>query len=86
MNVYPMKATIDGEIVRNLRLVSEDSQTTVWRWNRDRDEAEALISTATAPTRDGASQRWVVGQHLLEPQRGCGCQHPMYTFVPRPLD
>ena len=84
MNQYPMKATIEGEVVRNLRLVSEDSRTTVWRWNRERDTAEVLITSSLEPIRDGASQRWVIGQHTLEPQRGCGCHHPMYTFVPQP--
>ena len=82
MNKYPMKTTIDGAIVRNLRLVAGEQGTTVWMWDRDADSAVPLRQSSKSPRRIGASQRWEVQDLVVEPQRGCGCQHPMHTFVP----
>lgn len=82
MNQYPVKTTIDGQIIRNCRLVADDSGTTVWQWDRDAGAAMVLRQATEAPERVGATQKWKVADIVLEPQRGCGCQHPMYTFVP----
>lgn len=82
MNQYPMKTTIDGRIVRNCRLVAEGNGTTVWQWDREAGAAVVLCTSSEQPTRVGATQKWQVDHLVFEPQRGCGCQHPMYTFVP----
>lgn len=82
MNLYPMKTSLDGSIVRNCRIVSDDAGTTVWHWDRDAGAATVLHASPLAPNRVGATQRWQVDDVVFEPQRGCGCQHPMYTFVP----
>lgn len=77
-----MKATVDGATIRNLRLVAEHGVATVWSWDRDLGRAVVLASQPGGAVRAGATQNWVVGDLLLEPQRGCGCKHPMYLFVP----
>lgn len=82
MNQYPMKTSVGGKIVRNCRLVVEDGQTTLWQWDRESDSAVVLLQSADGSGAEWASQKWIVGDLLIEPQRGCGCQHPMYTFVP----
>jgi hypothetical protein len=82
VNQYPVKTTIDGQVVRNCRLVSDDRGTTVWRWDKDAGAAVVLRQVPEPPTRVGATEKWHVADLVLEPQRGCGCQHPMYTFVP----
>ena len=82
MNQYPVKTTIDGKVVRNCRLVSGAEGTTAWQWDRDAGAAVVLRRVQDAPERVGATQKWQVGDLVFEPQRGCGCQHPMYTFVP----
>lgn len=82
MNQYPVKTTIDGQVVRNCRLVVDEAGTRLWRWDRDADKAVVLRATPDAPSRVGATQKWQVDGLVVEPQRGCGCQHPMYTFVP----
>ncbi|MEO6628483.1 MAG: hypothetical protein ABIP03_07915 [Aquihabitans sp.] len=83
MNQYPMKTSVDGATLRNCRLVAEDGTgTTVWQWDKATGGAVVLRHTAEQPERMGASQKWQVEDLVLEPQRGCGCQHPMYTFVP----
>jgi hypothetical protein len=82
LNLYPLKTQINGRILRNLRLVVEGEQVILWTWDHDSQEAVALRSLRGKPTRVGATQLWQVDDLLLEPQRGCGCQHPMHTFVP----
>ncbi len=82
MNLYPVKTTIDGAIVRNCRLVSEGGHTTVWQWDRDAGTGTVLSEIEGDPQRVGASERWRVGDLVMEPQRGCGCGHPMYRWVP----
>lgn len=82
MNLYPLKTTIDGTIVRNCRLVAEGGRSTVWQWDRDTAAGTVLVSTDGEPERVGASGRWRVGDVEMEPQRGCGCGHPMYRWVP----
>ena len=82
MNQYPVKSTVDGTIVRNCRLVADDTGTTVWHWDKDQGAATVLLRVDEQPRRVGATQKWQVGDLVFEPQRGCGCQHPMYTFVP----
>lgn len=82
MNQYPVKTTIDGQIVRNCRLVSEGRVTTLWRWDKEANAATVLLESDTPPERVGATENWRVADLVVEPQRGCGCSHPMYTFVP----
>ncbi len=82
MNQYPVKTMIEGRVVRNLRLVSDGGGTTLWRWDADRADATVLRHLGGSPERVGATQRWQVGDLVVEPQRGCGCSHPMSTFVP----
>jgi hypothetical protein len=82
MNQYPVKTIIDGRIVRNCRLVSEGQTTTLWRWDKVAGTAIVWLKTDDPPERIGATQNWKVGQLVVEQQRGCGCSHPMYTFVP----
>jgi hypothetical protein len=82
MNEYPVKTKVDGQVVRNLRLVTDSGRTTLWRWDRSSAAATVLRELDGPPERVGATQRWQVGDLVVEPQRGCGCQHPMYTFVP----
>ncbi len=85
MNQYPVKTTVDGKIVRNCRLVAGDAGTTVWHWDKEAGTAVVLRQVGERPQRVGATQKWQVADLVMEPQRGCGCQHPMYTFVP-PVD
>ena len=82
MNLYPVKTTIAGQIVRNCRLVAGPDGATLWRWDRDAGQAVVLHRSPEQPLRVGATQSWQVDDLVVEPQRGCGCQHPMYTFVP----
>ena len=82
MNQYPVKTTIGGRIIRNCRLVATDHTSTLGQWDREAGAATVLVEVPAAPQRIGASQRWKVGEVVIEPQRGCGCQHPMYGFVP----
>ncbi|MBK6855443.1 MAG: hypothetical protein IPG97_02465 [Microthrixaceae bacterium] len=82
MNQYPMKTVYRGTTIRNCRVLADGTGTTVWHWDRDQDAAVVLIQVGDQPRRLGATQSWKVGDLVFEPQRGCGCQHPMYTFVP----
>ena len=82
MNLYPVKAKVDGALVRNLRLRADESGTVVWQMVRDSGEVQELILVPDQPERVGATQNWRVGDVVVEPQRGCGCNHPMYTWVP----
>jgi len=84
MNQYPVKTTIDGSIIRNCRLIADGdgAGTTVWAWDREKGEAFVLRQVPDRPERIGATEKWQVDDLVMEPQRGCGCQHPMYTFVP----
>ncbi len=84
MNRYPMKATIEGKVVRNLRIVDDEDGTgaTVWGWDRETATGTVLLTSPTPPERVGATTSWKVGDLTLDEQRGCGCNHPMYTWVP----
>ena len=82
MNLYPVKTTIEGRIVRNCRLVAEDGGSILWQWDRDKGEAVVLRESPDQPQRVGATQSWQIEDLVIDPQRGCGCQHPMYRFVP----
>jgi hypothetical protein len=82
MHLYPVKAKVDGAVVRNLRLRANESGTVVWQMVRDSGEVHELLRTDGQPERVGATQNWRVGGVVVEPQRGCGCNHPMYTWVP----
>lgn len=85
MNLYPVKTTVDGQILRNCRLVAGPEGSTVWQWDREAGTAVVLRHSPDQPQRVGASQSWQVAEFVFDPQRGCGCQHPMYTFVPPPV-
>lgn len=82
MNRYPMKAHVEEKTVRNLRLVADDSTVTVWAWDPDAHTGRVVVAAAGPPERVGATTSWTVGDLVLEEQRGCGCSHPMYTWVP----
>ena len=82
MNRYPMKAQIEAKTVRNLRLVADESASTVWAWDPDAQTGRVLVTVTGPPERVGATTSWTVGGLVLEEQRGCGCSHPMYTWVP----
>ena len=70
MNRYPMKATIDGQIVRSLRLTTDDETTTVWGWDREAGAGVELLTTSTPPERVGTTTSWKVGEITLDEQRG----------------
>ena len=82
MNLYPAKATVDGQVVRNLRVRVDDSGTVIWQMDRSTEAVSELLRMPSEPTRLGATQRWAAGELTFEPQRGCGCNHPMYRWVP----
>ena len=82
LNQYPVKTVVDGKVLRNCRLVAEGSGATLWRWDKEAGTAVLLLQTSAPPERMGATEKWLVGDLVVEPQRGCGCSHPMYTFVP----
>jgi hypothetical protein len=82
MHLYPVKTTTDGNIVRNLRLRSTEDGTVVWRFDKATGEVNEFVRVDGQPERVGATQNWRVGELVFEPQRGCGCNHPMYTWVP----
>lgn len=82
MHLYPVKTNSDGTIVRNLRLRSTDDGTVVWRFDKATGEVDEFVRVDGQPERVGATQNWRVGELVFEPQRGCGCNHPMYTWVP----
>ena len=86
MNLYPVKAKVDGQVVRNLRLRANDAGTVVWQLDRETGDVSELFRTEGAPERVGATQNWRVESLVFEPQRGCGCNHPMYTWVPAEND
>lgn len=83
MNLYPVKLTDDGgQTTRNCRLVFEHDRTTIYRWDKEAADAVAFVQVPEAPQRVGATASWLVGTHRVDPQRGCGCSHPMYAWVP----
>lgn len=82
VNLYPLKTTIGGSVVRNLRLRARDDVTVVWRVDRASGAASEVVRVNKLPERVGATQNWRVGDLVFEQQRGCGCNHPMYTWVP----
>ncbi len=82
MNQYPVKTIIGDKTIRNCRLTVDKNSTTLWRWDRESSSAVVLRRTTTGPIRIGATQNWKVADLVVEAQRGCGCSHPMYTFVP----
>lgn len=82
LDLYPVKTKAVSGLLRNLRLRSREAGTVVWYLDRDSGEVAEFIRIETAPERVGATQKWRVGDYVFEPQRGCGCNHPMYTWVP----
>lgn len=83
LNLYPVKVTLDdGRIVRNCRLVAEDGETTVWVWDPVAATGTVLTSAPGVPERIGATPSFEVAGVRVDPQRGCGCSHPMYRWVP----
>lgn len=82
MNLYPLKTDVDGRALRNLRLRADDSGTVVWRMDRESGHVEEFLRLDSQPVRVGATANWRVGEQIFSPQRGCGCNHPMYTWVP----
>lgn len=82
LDLYPVKTAVGQRQVRNLRLRARDNGTVVWQLDRDSGEVVELLRTGDTPRRVGATQNWQVGDHVFLPQRGCGCNHPMYTWTP----
>lgn len=83
MNLYPVKVKFDdGRIIRSCRLVVEHGHTTVWVWDRVKSTGEPLLEQVGAPERIGASSSFLVDGVRVDPQRGCGCSHPMYRWAP----
>ena len=82
MHLYPVKTKADGAVVRNLRLRSTDKGTVVWEFDKATGEVHEFLRVDGEAERVGATQNWRVGEFVFEPQRGCGCNHPMYTWVP----
>ena len=82
LNLYPVKASMHDGIVRNLRLRSWADGSVVWQMDKESGVVTELLRTDEPAERVGATQKWKVGSLVLEPQRGCGCNHPMYTWIP----
>ncbi len=82
LNLYPVKTRNGSRIVRNLRLRSNARGTVVWQLDRESGEVREFLRSAVEISRVGATQSWQVDGVVFEPQRGCGCNHPMYTWVP----
>lgn len=82
MNLYPVKTKSGSGLVRNLRLRADESGTVVWAFDKSSGEVSEFVRTDLQPARVGASQNWRVGEYVFEPQRGCGCNHPMYSWTP----
>lgn len=82
LNLYPVKTNSAEGVVRNLRLRANHAGTVVWRLDRDTGEVNEFARSTQAPERVGATQNWRVEGQVFEPQRGCGCNHPMYTWIP----
>ena len=82
MDLYPVKVTAEGKLIRNLRLRSDETGTVVWQFDRQSGEVTEFLRIDHRAERVGATQNWRVGDYVFEPQRGCGCNHPMYTWVP----
>ena len=82
MNLYPVKAKVDGIVVRNLRLQANQAGTVVWQFDRDTGDVSEFVRIDAQPEREGMTRSFRVGDLVFDPQRGCGCNHPMYTWVP----
>lgn len=82
LHLYPVKAKVDDAIVRNLRLRATDRGTVVWQLDRESGDVHEFLRSDGPPERVGATQSWQVEGTVFDPQRGCGCNHPMYTWVP----
>lgn len=82
MDLYPVKAKVDGIVVRNLRLQANQAGTVVWQFDRDTGDVSEFVRIDAQPERVGMTQSFRVGDVVYDPQRGCGCNHPMYTWVP----
>ena len=83
LNLYPVKLTgEDGSIARNCRLVFEGDRTTVYRWDADAGTGIPLLTADGRPDRIGATSSYEVAGRRIDTQRGCGCSHPMYAWVP----
>ena len=85
LNLYPVKIVDEsGSITRNCRLVFEGDTTTVYRWDADAGTALPVITAPGRPDRVGATSSYEVAGQRVDPQRGCGCSHPMFAWVPEP--
>lgn len=82
LDLYPVRTKVEGGLVRNLRLRTRESGTVVWQLDKESGEVSEFIRIESVPERVGATQNWRVGDYVFEPQRGCGCNHAMYTWVP----
>ena len=82
LNLYPVKTKDGTGVLRNLRLRSNGFGTIVWQLDRESGEVAEFVRTDSSAERVGATQKWRVGDFVFEPQRGCGRNHPMYTWVP----
>lgn len=82
MHLYPAKATIGEKVVRNLRLLGGPNGAVVWEMDKVTGDVRVLVRSDSAPQRVGATGAWQVADVVIEPQRGCGCNHPMYRWVP----
>lgn len=82
LNLYPLKTKIDSSLVRNLRMRSTSRGTVVWQLDRLSGDVTKLVDSEQPAQRVGATQNWQVGDLIFELQRGCGCNHPMFAWVP----
>lgn len=82
LNLYPAKVRYNDELVRNVRVRADHRGTVIWRMDKATGEVSELVRTPCQPERVGATQTWRLEDLVIEPQRGCGCNHPMYTWVP----
>ncbi len=77
LDLYPVTTSDDSGLVRNLRLRSRESGTVVWQLDKESGGGKCeFLRIESEPERVGATQKWRVGDHVFEPQRGCGLQPP----------
>jgi hypothetical protein len=82
VDLYPVKVNAPDGVKRNLRLRSDATGSVVWQFDRATGAVTEFVRTGDAARRVGATQNWQIGDYVFEPQRGCGCNHPMYAWVP----
>lgn len=51
MNLYPVKAKVDGIVVRNLRLQANQAGTVVWQFDRDTGDVSEFVRIDAQPER-----------------------------------